>query len=203
MPLETTDSSAKAHNHILTQSLMERTEVRGTRAPVTFFDRLINLIEWWSVLLLVLMVLVVILGVFFRYVLNAALVWYDEFASYLLVWLTFYGAVVASYRRRHIGFDLLINRLLPETRRFTEFMAEFLVLGFQIVLFYYGWLLTQKMGDETAVSLVWVKASWIYSVLPITGGLMLVISLRRLAKIVSAKKIRTGDEVAWSGSSSE
>jgi len=61
--------------------------------------RLINLLEWWAVLLLVLMVVLVSLGVFFRYVLNASLAWYDEFASYLLVWLTFYGAVTASYRR--------------------------------------------------------------------------------------------------------
>ena len=58
-----------------------------------FFRRAITLLEWWAVLLLIMMVAVVLLGVFFRYILNASLAWYDEFASYLLVWLTFYGAV--------------------------------------------------------------------------------------------------------------
>ena len=77
------------------------------------FGRLINLLQWWVVLLLVLMVLLVIVGVFFRYFLNSSLVWYDEFASYLLVWLTFYGTVVASYRRRHIGFEVVVSRLQP------------------------------------------------------------------------------------------
>ena len=168
-----------------------------------FFRQFINLVEWCAVFLLVLMVVVVSLGVFFRYVLNAALVWYDEFASYLLVWLTFYGAVVASYRRRHIGFDLVVDRLLPNTRRIVEFIAEFCVLGFQVVLFYYGWLLTRKMGDETAVSLVWVKMGWVYSVLPITGGLMLLISLVRLLHLLSGKENQKGVESAWSGSSSE
>ena len=62
------------------------------------FDRFIDVLEWWAMLLLVLMVVLVFLGVFFRYVLGASLAWYDEFASYLLVWLTFYGAVAASYR---------------------------------------------------------------------------------------------------------
>ena len=52
------------------------------------------------------------------------------------------------------------------------------------MLFYYGWILTQKMGDETAVSLVWVKMGWVYSVLPITGGLMLLISLERLRHLL-------------------
>jgi TRAP-type C4-dicarboxylate transport system permease small subunit len=168
-----------------------------------FFRRLIDLVEWWAVLLLVLMVVVVALGVFFRYVVNAALVWYDEFASYLLVWLTFYGAVVASYRRRHIGFEIVVEKLGPQMKRTSEFIAESCILGFQIVLCYFGWLLTSKMGDETAVSLAWVKMSWVYSVLPITGGLMLLISLWRLVRIGSGKDSREGGEEAWSGSSSE
>ena len=165
------------------------------------FQRLIKLVEWWTMLLFVLMVVVVCLGVFYRYVLNAALVWYDEFASYLLVWLTFYGAVVATYRRRHIGFDLLVDRLTPKVRRFVELIGECFVLLFQWVLFYYGWVLTDKMGDEIAVSLPWVKMSWINSVLPITGGLMLVISIDRLVRIAVADEKKGG--AAWSGSSSE
>ncbi len=152
---------------------------------------------------MVLMVVVVSLGVFFRYVLNAALVWYDEFASYLLVWLTFYGTVVASYRQRHIGFEIVVHRLLPRTRKMVEVVSESFVLVFQFVLFYYGWLLTRKMGDETAVSLVWVKMSWVYSVLPIAGGLMLFMSLGRLLRLVSGKENQKGAETAWSGSSSE
>lgn len=168
-----------------------------------FFRRIINLLEWWAVLLLILMVAVVSLGVFFRYFLNASLVWYDEFASYLLVWLTFYGSVVALYHQRHIGFEVLVNRLRPQTKRIADFISEGFVLGFQIVLYYYGWLLTRKMGDETTVSLLWVKMSWIYSVLPITGGLMFFISLRRLIEIASGQEHQRGDEAAWTGSSSE
>ena len=168
-----------------------------------FFRRLIDLIEWWAVLLLVLMVVVVCLGVFFRYVLNAALVWYDEFASYLLVWLTFYGAVVASYRHRHIGFEVVVDQLRPQMKRIAGLIAESCILGFQIVLCYFGWLLNRKIGDETAVSLAWVKMSWVYSVLPITGGLMLLISLWQLVRIVSGKNNQEGGGETWSVSSSE
>jgi TRAP-type C4-dicarboxylate transport system permease small subunit len=92
---------------------------------------------------------------------------------------------------------------MPDTRKQLEIVAELLVLGFQIVLLYYGWLLTRKMGDETAVSLVWVKMGWIYSVLPISGGLMLLISVQRVLNLVGGRKQRKGAEAAWSGSSSE
>jgi len=168
-----------------------------------FFRRFIDLVEWCAVLLLALMVILVSLGVFFRYVLNSALAWYDEFASYLLVWLTFYGAVVVSYRHRHIGFEVVLDRLMPNTRKIMEVVAEFFVLGFQVVLFYYGWLLTRKMGDETAVSLVWVKMGWVYSVLPVSGGLMLLISAQRLIRLLFGKGEEKGTAAAWSGSSSE
>jgi len=154
-------------------------------------------------LLLAFMVVLVSLGVFFRYVIDASLAWYDEFASYLLVWLTFYGAVSASYHRRHIGFETFVARLMPATREKLEIVAELLVLGFQTVLLYYGWLLTHKMGDETAISLVWVRMGWVYSVLPISGALMLLISLRRLYQLTFGRVQRNGAEPAWSGSSSE
>jgi TRAP-type C4-dicarboxylate transport system permease small subunit len=163
----------------------------------------IGVIEWWSMLLLVLMVILVSLGVFFRYVLGSSLPWYDEFASYLLVWLTFYGAVSAAYHGRHIGFDLMVDRLLPSSRRRVTIIAELFVLGFHVVLFYYGWILTQKMGNETAISLPWIKMAWVYSVMPIAGGLMLLISVERLGRLLFGEVDEKGAEAAWSGSSSE
>ena len=165
--------------------------------------RLVALVEWWAVCLLAGLAVLVCLGVFFRYALNSSLTWYDEFASYMLVWLTFYGTVVADYRRRHIGFELLVDKLAPLPRRVVDVVAEAAVLGFQFVLFYYGWVLTERMGEETAVSLTWVKVGWINSVLPICGGLLLVISAARMVGLLSGRIDRQGGHGAWSGSSSE
>jgi TRAP-type C4-dicarboxylate transport system permease small subunit len=167
------------------------------------FAGLVDIVEAWAMFLLVLLVVVVCLGVFFRYVLDSSLAWYDEFASYLLVWLTFYGSVSASYHNRHIRFSTVLERLTPETRTKFETLAELFVLAFQSVLLYYGWLLMRKMGDETAVSLVWVKMGWVYSVLPVTGGIMFLISVNRLLHLVCGREHRKGAEAAWSGSSSE
>ena len=165
--------------------------------------RLVALVEWWAMSLLAAMVAIVCWAVFTRYVLNSSLVWYDEFASYLLVWLTFYGCVVVDHQRRHIGFELLVDKLAPPARRAADVVGEIAVLGFQFVLFYYGWILTERMGDETAISLPWVKIAWVNSVLPITGALLLLLSLVRLAALISGKPIPKGGHETWSGSSSE
>ena len=165
--------------------------------------RLVTLVEWWAVCLLAAMVALVCVAVFFRYVLNSSLTWYDEFASYLLVWLTFYGCVVVDYRRRHIGFELVVDKLEPAARKLADLVAELAVLGFQFVLFYYGWVLTERMGDESAISLPWVKVTWINSVLPVCGALLLLISVARLIGLLSGRNNKQGGHEAWSGSSSE
>ncbi|HEV8310176.1 MAG TPA: TRAP transporter small permease [Methylomirabilota bacterium] len=144
----------------------------------------VRLCEWWSVLLLFLMVAIVVVGVFYRYVLDASLAWYDEFASYLLVWLTFYGAVVVSYHRRQISFETLAESLGPRGRRAVMIVAELLVLAFQVILTYYGWVALDAMAFDIAVSIPWVRMTWIYSVLPISGALMLLISVLQLADLV-------------------
>jgi len=96
-----------------------------------------------------------------------------------------------------------VNKLAPATRRAVDVVGELAVLGFQFVLCYYGWVLTEKMGDETAIALPWVKVAWVTSVMPITGGLMLLISLARLAGILFPQPNAREDQGSWSGSSSE
>jgi TRAP-type C4-dicarboxylate transport system permease small subunit len=145
---------------------------------------LVRLVEWWSVALLVLMVGIVVVGVIFRYVLDASLAWYDEFASYLMVWLSFYGAVVVSFQRRHISFETLVESLGPKGRRAASILAELLVLAFQAILAYWGWVALDAMAFDTAVSLTWIRMTWVYSVLPITGALMLLISALQLADAI-------------------
>jgi len=163
---------------------------RRPSVPGRFFRWLMVLVETWVMALLIAMALLVTVGVFYRYVLGASLMWYDEFASYLLVWLTFYGAVMAAYHRRHIAFETLVERLGPAARRGVAVAAEVCVLLFQGILLYYGWVLMQAIGADTAVSLEWVRMGWIYSVLPISGGLMLLISLVDLAALLRGGPLR-------------
>ena len=147
----------------------------------------VRLVEWWSVALLVLLVAIVVAGVFYRYVLDASLAWYDEFASYLLVWLSFSGAVVVAYHGRHISFDTLATRLDPGGRRALGLVAELLVLAFQGVLAYYGWRALDAMTFDTAVSVPWVRMTWVYAVMPAAGALMFAVSALRLADLLRGR----------------
>jgi TRAP-type C4-dicarboxylate transport system permease small subunit len=147
--------------------------------------------EWLAVVLLAAMVATVALGVLYRYALGSALVWYDEFASYLLVWLTFVGSVAASWRGRQISFELVVERAPPRLARAMIVLSELCVLIFHGLIAAYGWSLMQRMGDETAVSLEWVRMSWVYAALPVAAILMALISVQRILALLGGAEVQS------------
>jgi TRAP-type C4-dicarboxylate transport system permease small subunit len=160
----------------------------GTASPLREgYERLVGVLQVFSAGLLLLMLAVVLLGVFYRYVVDQALSWYDEFAGYILVWLTMYGSVLALAKRKHISFDTLVEKLPPGGRRVAEMVAILSVMGFSAVLAASGWQLVREMADETSISLPWLKMAWIYSVLPISGGLMFLVGAAQLAQALSPR----------------
>ncbi len=139
-------------------------------------------LEFAVVVLMVALALVVVLGVAFRR-LGAALVWYDEVASILLAWLTFYGAVLAALHRAHIGFPKLVDGLAPRFRRPLILLGEAFVLLFFMVTAWAGWRVFGILGGDTLVSLPWVPQRLAQSVVPIGAVLFIVAELVTLPEV--------------------
>jgi TRAP-type C4-dicarboxylate transport system permease small subunit len=150
------------------------------------YDRFVDVLQVFSAVLLLAMLAIVLVGIFYRYVVDDSLSWYDEFAGYILVWLTMYGSVLALAKRKHISFDTLVEKLSPAGRRVAEIAGIVCVMSFSLVLLVSGWQLVREMADETAVSVPALKMAWIYSVMPISGGLMFLIGVVQLAQAISA-----------------
>jgi TRAP-type C4-dicarboxylate transport system permease small subunit len=144
------------------------------------FERLIVILQAYSAVLILVMLGVVLVGVFYRYVVDSALSWYDEFAAYTLVWLTMYGSVAGLARGKHICFETLVEKLPRRGQRVVEAFDALCVLAFSLVLLVSGWVLVREMAEETSVSLPEVKMAWIYSVMPISGALMVLIGVVQL-----------------------
>ena len=66
------------------------------------------------------------------------LVWYDEGASIMLAWLTYYGAALAALKRAHIGFPGLVNAMPPRWRVPAVWFGEVCVIGFFALLSWFG-----------------------------------------------------------------
>ena len=154
-------------------------------------------LEFAVLALMVALAVVVVLGVVFRR-LGAALVWYDEVASILLAWLTFYGAALAALHRAHIGFPKLVEGLGPALRRPLILLGEAFVLSFFMVTAWAGWRVFGILGGETLVSLPWVPQRLAQSVIPIGAILFIIAELVTLPEVWAG-----GDGAGGDGSGSD
>ena len=156
------------------------------------YERLIVILQAYSAVLILVMLAVVLVGVFYRYVVDQALSWYDEFAGYILVWLTMYGSVVGLARGKHISFETLVEKLPRGAQRVVEAFDALCVLGFSLVLLVSGWVLMREMAGDTAVSIPEVKMAWIYSVMPISGALMVLVGVVQLIMLFTGSDVPGG-----------
>ena len=119
---------------------------------------------------------VVILAVIYRK-LDASLSWYDEVASIMLSWVTYYGAALAALKRKHIGFDSVLLAIPMPARLWVAYAAEALVLGFFVLLAWAGWEVLLVLEGESLVSLTWVPVQFTQSVIPIGAVLFVICEL--------------------------
>ena len=149
----------------------------------TFILRIGRQLAWTAILL---MVIVIIIQVFFRYVLNNALPWPDEVARFLMLWMT--GLIAPSAYRwgGFVSIDML-ERFLPKTLSnilvFLILIISLIVLliGFEMGLKHInaGWIFSSSsikipyslLGGKTEA----MKLAWMYMSLPV--GIFLLISV--------------------------
>lgn len=146
-----------------------------------------RVLEWVVIALLTALAVEVTLGVAFR-ALGNALAWYDEVASVLLAWLTFYGAALASVKRAHIGCPEVVDALPWRWRRAFNIAAELLVIAFFVLLGAVGAWILPVLHTDALVSLPWIPMSVVQSVIPISATLIVVAELANLAELLAAEE---------------
>ena len=144
------------------------------------FERLLATIVG---LLLVTLTVVVVVAVVYRRA-GHSLVWYDEVASILLAWLTYYGAALAALKRAHIGFSGLVDSLQPRMRLPAVLFGEACVIGFFALLAWTGWQLLQVLQGIHLVSLPSVPVQLTQSVIPIGAALFIIAQLLSLPEVL-------------------
>ena len=73
------------------------------------------------------MVVLVFTNVVLRYIFNSGIPTSEELSRWLLVWLTFLGAIVALRQHAHLGVDTLV-RMLPPKGRLLCFILSYLLM---------------------------------------------------------------------------
>jgi TRAP-type C4-dicarboxylate transport system permease small subunit len=133
--------------------------------------------------LMVILAAEVTIGVVFRTI-GKSLSWYDELASVLLAWLTFYGSALASVKRSHIGCPEVVEQMPWGARRVLGIFTQLLVIAFFALLGWVGAEILPVLHGESLVSLDWVPMSVVQSVIPISSAMIVVAEITHLIDLV-------------------
>jgi TRAP-type C4-dicarboxylate transport system permease small subunit len=148
-------------------------------ATRSVFERLLETI---TVLLIISLATVVVLGVIYRWA-GESLSWYDEVASVQLAWLTYFGASLAALKRAHIGVPGLIAVVPPIFRIPMVICAELVIIGFFLILAWYGYVVLIILEGDTLISLPSIGTQFTQSVIPIGAILFVIAEILNLPQI--------------------
>jgi len=137
---------------------------------------LATFLEWFLMLLMVVLTVIVVVAVIYRK-LDASLSWYDEVASVILAWITYYGGALAVLKRKHIGFDSVLLSVPMPVRLYLALFAEFIFIAFFVLLAWAGWQVVLILEGDSLVSLRWVSVQVTQSVIPIGAVLFIICEL--------------------------
>jgi TRAP-type C4-dicarboxylate transport system permease small subunit len=136
--------------------------------------------DWLLVGLFSLILAIILLAVFFRYVVNHSLFWSDEVVRYLFVWFTLLGAAVVLRERRHIRVEYFVEQLPAGLRRCVEAIGLVLILAFNGFLVVGGFLWVGETAGTSTPALR-LPLNWVfYAALPVTAALSCYFAVRRL-----------------------
>jgi TRAP-type C4-dicarboxylate transport system permease small subunit len=110
-----------------------------------FLDVYCRLLKAAIVACLAVMVVLVFGNVVLRYAFNSGIASSEELSRWLLVWLTFLGAIVALREHAHLGVDTLVRALPPAGKRIC------FVLSYGLML-YADALLTEGSWKQTLIT---------------------------------------------------
>ncbi|QIT54483.1 TRAP transporter small permease [Aquisalimonas sp. 2447] len=127
------------------------------------------------------MVITLLVGIFFRYVMQASLSWPEEVALLTFTWTVFLTASLGVREDFHVRVTLLRDALPNNAAIWLERLLLVGIGGFALAMFWYGWEFaefTQRQVSPAIRYPLWIRNAAV----PVAGALMLLHVAARLSR---------------------
>ncbi len=149
-----------------------------------FYSRLMDVVYFICIIIasiaLMIMVTVIPIGIFARYLFNNALSWPEPVAIVCMIIFTFIGAPVGYRANTHISVSVLTDRLSLPARRICEVLCDVLMCVICLVMMWYSSSLCMSMWDQIMASLPWFSYGEMYLPIPVGSFLILLFVIERM-----------------------
>jgi tripartite ATP-independent transporter DctM subunit len=154
-----------------------------SRGALRKLDRLLGIAIAVPTATLVLVEVFVLLGgVISRYVFHHPIIWSDELASTLFLWLAMLGSAMALHRSEHMRMTAFVGMLSPPVRLALDVVATFAGLAFLVMILPSAY---DFAADEIAVTTPAMEISdaWRAAALPVGFAIMIAVAIVRLLAV--------------------
>ena len=114
------------------------------------------------------------------------LVWSEELARYVFIWVAFLGWVIAGHNKSHIRISLVTDCAGPRLKMALGLFADLAVVVFALIFVVKGWQLVRNNLDIETVTLFfdfWV----VYLIIPVSALATLVVMLFDMADLIRGR----------------
>lgn len=146
------------------------------------------IVEIPAALLVIAEIVILFAGVVARYGFHQPLIWSDELASILFLWLAMLGAAVAFRRGEHMRMTAVVAGARPATRAFLDLVATAAALAFLVMI---AWPAYEYAYEESYITTpaLQILNSWRAAALPVGIGLMALFAVLRLLRAGDFKTV--------------
>ena len=132
-------------------------------------------------------VLIVILSiqVFSRFVFSFPFMWAEEFTRYLFIWITYIGAGVAFSKGGHLAVDAISSKFPFKLRYTLDIVFNIVVICFAAFVAYQGFLYSGINIHKPFYSTKMLNLGTAYLAIPIGCCIMIINILRELYKLLT------------------
>ncbi|WKK65895.1 TRAP transporter small permease [Lutimonas zeaxanthinifaciens] len=157
------------------------------------FERILNKInrflEWFLMIIFILLVLDVLFQVFSRYVLGTSFTWTEEFARFSLIWMTILGAAYLNAKKEHLSMDFLYRKFSETNKRKVSILIEVCISLFALFVMVIGGLnlVYTTLHLEQLSGTLRIPLGYIYAIMPFSGLLIICASIYHMIAAYSNK----------------
>ncbi len=179
--MQIADAGPKGHG---LGSATDGGEAAGLSRPwLTTVEKIFTaLVEIPAALLVTAEIIILFMGVVARYGFRSPLIWSDELASILFLWLAMLGAAIAFRRAEHMRMTALVSQATPERRAFLDMVGTCAALAFLLLI---AWPSFEYAYEESYITTpaLQIANSFRAAALPVGIVLMAIFALLRLARV--------------------
>jgi len=133
-----------------------------------------------SGLAMVAITIMIPVGVFFRYVLNAALSWPEPASTVMMVAFSFLGGAAVYRAKVHVAVEALLNAVAPTARISMLWGVDLCMATIALFMLVYGWHLCIVTWPNTIAEFPWLSVGITYLPIPTAGFLTLLFLIEKV-----------------------